>query len=611
MEAIFHSFIRAFGWSIVHSIWQGAIIYALLFLILVSIPKLSAVAKHNLSYLSICAIFTWFVATFISLWQIPLQASGLSYIPLESEYALFTSNGWSFANIEMLFPVIISIYVGGLLVQSFILFKGYRVLQHLRKTNLEEIPEDWVQIFYKVIAKLNINKAIDFHISQIASVPMVIGYFKPVILFPASLITSLDTEQVEAILIHELTHIRRNDYLLNLIKTFIDTVLFFNPFVWLTGRFIRIEREHVCDDMVLKNTGQPIKYAETLLQIELDKSRQIPRAAMAAASKKQYLLDRIKRMTNMKTNYMNVKQQLAGVTIVIAAVFCLAWLAPSKTLEVKKENKNLELSEKPSSVVNPKIAASYDHGIDTIIPKKKSDVKIIVTNPDGQTKEYNSIKALPDSLKADMGMFPGRNFSFIADSLILHSKDLGKGFSGMFTDTAFLRGQREIAEQFNSPEFKLNMKKAFESFNSPEFKKEMGELKKQFNSGEFKKQQDELMKNLNSAEFKKNQAELMATLNSKEFIGNQLKFRSRSPEQILKGDNSTIQMEGKNLFLTADSIYLSDDNKKSYRLFFNSREDINREKQLQKNKQYQKLKKKFDRDVEKLRKKQEQTESNK
>src|SRR5690606_37193482 len=143
------------------------------------------------------------------------------------EYALKTSNGWNFAKIEVFFPMIISIYLGGLLLQSFILYKGYRVLQNLRKTNMEAVPADWEQICCKVIAKLGINKRIDFQVSFLAQVPMVIGFFKPVILFPASLVTSLDTEQVEAILIHELTHIRRNDYLLNLLKTFMDTILFF------------------------------------------------------------------------------------------------------------------------------------------------------------------------------------------------------------------------------------------------------------------------------------------------------------------------------------------------------------------------------------------------
>lgn len=626
MEAIFHSFIKAFGWSIVHSFWQGAIIYALLFLILLAIPKLTPVAKHNLSYLSLCAIFIWFAATFISHFKLPEATPVISFIPLDYELSVISGTGWSFSKIEMLFPFIILIYGIGLFIQSFIFYRGYRLLQKLRKTSLGEVPADWTQIFYKVIAKLDINKKIDFHISTIASVPMVIGYFKPVILFPASLITSLDAEQVEAILIHELTHIRRNDYLLNIVKTVIETVLFFNPFVWLTGRFIRIEREHICDDMVLKYTGQPVKYAETLLQIELEKSRTIPRAAMAAVSKKQHLFNRIKRITTMKTNYMNIKQQLAGVSVLIVAVLCLAWLAPSENLPSNGEKKIQKHSIKTIPHFNPKITLTTDL-TDTIIdPKKKKEIKIIVTDPDGKTKEYNSIKGLPDSLKADIGVFEGRDFSFIADSLMLNGKALRKQFKRVFNDTTFLRGQREIAEQFNSPEFKDNMRKTFESFNSPAFKKEMEELKKQFNSEEFKKQfnseefkkqQEEIKKQLNSAEFKKQQAELKKMqselrekLNSKEFKESQRELISRlnsesfskMPQLFIEGSNYTIS--------GIDSLFVNGGNKGNYRIYLESREKFKRDKELENNKQYQKLKKKFERDVEKLRKKQAENEMN-
>lgn len=604
MEALLHSFIRAFGWSIVHSFWQGAIIYVILFLILISIPRLSPVAKHNLSYMSVCAIFIWFVATFLQFWQTPVQANVQFFIPVENDLSTTSPSDWSFANIEMLFPMIIALYLGGILVQSFILYKGYRVLQNLRKNNLGNVPSEWKNIFYRVVAKLNINKRIDFHTSQIASVPMVIGYFKPVILFPASLITSLDTEQVEAILIHELTHIRRNDYLLNMVKTFLETILFFNPFVWLTGRFIKIEREHVCDDMVLRYTGQPVKYAETLLQIEMINAGRTPQAAMALAGKKQYLFDRIKRMTNMKTNYMNLKQQLAGISIVIAAFFCLAWLVPSDSIKKKEEIKVTDLKVVTPPQPSSKISVQFEPENDTIIePKKKAEVKIIVTDPDGNKKEYNSLKALPDSLKEGLSVFGGNNFSFLGDSLMFHGKTLRKQLNGIFNDTAFVRGQKEIAKQFNSPEFKENMKKAFESFNSHEFKKQMEDLKANLNSEEFKKQQEEIRKSLNSAEFKKNQAELMARLHSKEFKQNQRELISRLDMDALK-DLPRIILDGRDFSISSDSLFLSGKNKENFRIYLDSRDNLKRDKQLENNKQYQKLKKKFEKDVEKLRKKQ-------
>ncbi len=404
-----------------------------------------------------------------------------------------------------------------------------------------------------------------------------------------------------------------------------DTVLFFNPFVWLTGRFIKIEREHVCDDMVLKYTGQPVKYAETLLQIEMIKGHPTPQAAMAISGKKQYLFDRIKRMTNMKTNYMNLKQQLAGVTIVIAAVLCLAWLVPSDRTKDKEETKTTGLKAKSPLPVSSKVSVFNKLVNDTIIePKKKQEVKIIVTDADGKTKEYNSLKALPDSLK-DLGNFHGNSFFFNADSLIINGKALSEQLNGAFNNPEFLKAQKEIAEQFNSPEFKENMKKAFQSFNSPEFKKQQEELMKNFNSEDFKKKQAELMKNLKSEGFKKQQEELMKRLNSEDFKKQQAELKKNHAELMAKLNSKEfkesqralsyglkyeglnkfpqVRLEGSDFSISADSLYFSGGKTGNYRIFMESQEKSKQEKELENDKHYQKLKKKFEKDVEKLRKK--------
>ena len=158
------------------------------------------------------------------------------------------------------------------------------------------------------------------------NVPLVIGYFKPVVLFPIALATQLELNQVEAILIHELSHIRRNDYALNLMKTVIETLLFFNPFVWLAGKFISIEREHACDDLVIKHTGTPLTYAHALLKLELLKDKEAPTLSLAATGTNQYLYQRIKRITNMKTTYINAKQQLVIFALTLSTVLSLAWM---------------------------------------------------------------------------------------------------------------------------------------------------------------------------------------------------------------------------------------------------------------------------------------------
>jgi len=332
METLLQQFIKAFGWSILNSLWQSAIIYGILFIVMLSIPKLAAKHKHNLAFGAITLMFIGFGYNFIH--QLTLNVN--NQVPAINAqniqvYQYFNNLPPSFSSkAEQYFPVVVVFYIIGILLQLFIIVKGYGQLSKLKKESLSAIPDSWKAIFEQVTAHLKINKVIQFHLSSIVNVPLVIGYLKPVVLFPLALVNQLDNDQVEAILIHELSHIRRNDFLLNLIKTAIETLLFYNPFVWMAGRFIHIEREHACDDLVLKITGKPLNYAHALLKLELLKDKNSPAYALAATGKTQNLYQRIKRITNMKTNYLNAKQQMAALTLGVACLFSIAWINPTE-----------------------------------------------------------------------------------------------------------------------------------------------------------------------------------------------------------------------------------------------------------------------------------------
>ena len=126
------------------------------------------------------------------------------------------------------------------------------------------------------VEMLDIQSRVSFGLSTLVDVPCVFGYVKPFILLPASIATSLSTEEIEAILLHELAHIKRNDYLTNLIQQAMQILLFFNPFAQLIGRIINRERENACDDIVIESTKKPIVYAHALLKLE-----ESPHAAVA------------------------------------------------------------------------------------------------------------------------------------------------------------------------------------------------------------------------------------------------------------------------------------------------------------------------------------------
>lgn len=556
MEAIINNLIKATGWSIFHSLWQGAIIYGILLFLVSAFPKTNAKIKHNLAYGALCMMFIGFCITFATLFKIPsasqIPATESPITAAQYQYLLNLPEEIS-SSTENIFPYLVSVYGVGLLFQILILMAGYSKLTQLKKAQRSPVPEEWQQVFEQMLNKLNIGRHVDFNLSDKVSVPLVIGYLKPVVLFPIALAAQLDIKQVEAILIHELSHIRRNDYLLNLVKTGIETVLFFNPFVWLSSKFISIEREHACDDLVVKFTGTPITYAHALLKLEILKDKASPALSMAATGKNQHLYQRIKRITDMKTNYMNAKQKIFAFALTIATVCSLAWINPAKTVfAADKSNpgeNNIEIygMDIKSKMLNLQEVKSKPAKQKKQLPadttKKKKVVKIITVDAKGNKQEYNSVKEMPDSIRKEVireTFLYDNDYSFKFDIDSMVNKSL------VYIKSPEFKAQMELvklnaetmAKAYNTPEFKaqiklmeLNGAKMAKQFNSPEFKKQIKlielnakKMEKHFNSPEWKKQQEELMKNseklrlkFDSPEWKKQMEEIKELHNSSEY----------------------------------------------------------------------------------------------
>jgi hypothetical protein len=214
------------------------------------------------------------------------------------------------------------------------------------------LPSQPLQDFAaKVKLNLKIAKKVKVWISEKISSPATIGFFKPVILIPIASINNLTCEQLEAIILHEFSHIKRNDYVVNLVISFIETVLFFNPFIALFIKVVKQERENCCDDFVLEYRYDPHSYASALLHLEQTRLTKLP-LAMGAVSGKKELLSRIKRITGNNTvNEFNYKQKLLTLIITTGVFCCLGWISSFK---IKKETttfvtKSKEISKKDST----------------------------------------------------------------------------------------------------------------------------------------------------------------------------------------------------------------------------------------------------------------------
>lgn len=589
METIVNNLIKATGWSIFHSLWQAAIIYGVLLLLIAFFPKMTAKLKHNLAYGAISLMFAGFSITFFSIFKLPaddmLISAGHKEIVL-MQYASDVSDEIN-QKTEQFFPYIVNVYAFGLLCQLLILAAGYKKLHKLKGSDKTPVPEAWSKVFKEMLSRLGLRQPISFYLSHQVNIPLVIGYFKPMVLFPVALVAQLDIKQVEAILIHELSHIRRNDYLLNLIKTAIETLMFFNPFIWLSSRFINIEREHACDDLVLKLTGTPLTYAHALLKLEILKDKTTPALSMAANGSSQHLYQRIKRITDMKTNYMNAKQQIFAITLTIATVISLAWISPKKTEPalIKPGIPLLPAPPAPAApsepniryINNPSVKFSALPVLRQDTTRKKHKFKIVTIDASGRKQEYNSVKEMPDSLRKEVikDTFVSKgDFDFNIDSVV--NKSLTFTMSPEW-QSGFKKMSEDLQKQFSAEEWKKN---------SEDIKKNSEKMKKFFDSKEWKKQQQDI---------KKNSEKIQQFFNSAEWKNQQKQIVEHSREIAIKLNSPEFKKE-------LDKARLSEKMRLHFSapIFKQKSEDT---KTLEASKAYQDLKKKFDDDVETLKKK--------
>jgi len=344
--------VTALGWAILHSIWQALLIFGCLRIVLKLWPAATASTKYNLSFISLAGIFGWFVVTlfqqldavtpFHTIASPAAAATSPVLLNMQAVYQRQQELTGAFPNLEFCFPILVALYMTGVGVMCIKLFADLAQLQQIRKQ--QGLPADtaWEQYLRKLSKQLQIPRKVKLLVSQHIQVPVMMGFLKPVILVPIAMFNNLSAEQLEAILLHELAHVKRNDYILNIFQSIVETTLFFNPFVWWISKYIRLEREHCCDDMVIAHTVQPLHYAKALVALEEYRFTTNP-MAMAAADNKQHLFYRIKRIMEMKTSHLNYSQKLMAVLIIAVGLTAIAWITPS----ARQDNKTTATAGKP------------------------------------------------------------------------------------------------------------------------------------------------------------------------------------------------------------------------------------------------------------------------
>lgn len=331
------------GWTLLHSLWQGLVIFAAVYIALRLIPLQKSQLRYMLACAGLLLILFSSAVTFMTTdaaAPVPTEThpSEMAYMAfasytVEEDVPLYTEILSAVGTfVGNLMPLIVAAWVAGFLFFGLRLVMGLRYNQKLIASAIP-LEDEWALYIKETAENLGIHRLVS--LAQLASIntPVVIGYLKPVILIPMGMVTGLSTEQLQTIFLHELAHIKRNDYLVNVIQSLVEVVLFFNPFVWRISDMIRTEREYCCDDMVVRRHGGVRAYAHALAQLA-ENSLLAPVFALPATGSKNQLLNRIKRIMEKSVANQTVRSRmLVPAILLLAGLFCISWLGIQKDEE--------------------------------------------------------------------------------------------------------------------------------------------------------------------------------------------------------------------------------------------------------------------------------------
>jgi len=296
--------LQSTGLAIMNSFWQSGLIVLVYLLLTIFLDIKASIRYLILVCLQIISFFL-FIYTFLSDLFINNQATGFFFFNDLINQIHNTSLIHSFFIILRMysFPLLPYLAVLYFLVLTLLIFKllyQYLIIQNFYVENKIFDAINWNDFINEASIRFNIKQKILLHWSDKITGPLTIGFLKPIILIPLANFNYLSQDQMEAVLLHELAHIKRYDYLINLCMKLIESFLFFNPFSHYINTMISKERENSCDDLVLENHFNPIEYADALLQLAFLSTGQESSYLMHAAKKENILLTRINRIVGLK-----------------------------------------------------------------------------------------------------------------------------------------------------------------------------------------------------------------------------------------------------------------------------------------------------------------------
>jgi bla regulator protein BlaR1 len=363
-----NNLLSALSETLLNSIWQGLALAAIATLILISTRRSTPAFRYNLLLGALVAFTCVSATTFVhalgmnagttepfaignELTNMRGSVAGAVVRPVSASYLNWRDGIFTFMQLHN--RQVVALWLVVVLVRCLQLVTGIQGLYDLRRRQVFQVSAHWENRIKQICENMGINRAVRLAESGLAKAPVMIGHLKPVILLPIGLLTALGPSEVEAILIHELAHIRRRDYLVNVLQYLLETFFFFNPAVLWVSAQIRRERENCCDDIVLEQTGNQIAYIKALVACQEYQAQ--PQFAMAIQGQKGSLLGRVNRMISGKNPSLNLMERyVLGACLLISCVFLLGFSNPQTVHSVTQKAVEFVQSRPEATPAMPK-----------------------------------------------------------------------------------------------------------------------------------------------------------------------------------------------------------------------------------------------------------------
>ena len=359
----------ALGWTLLHAIWQG---FALVLPVAIGLHLLrtqSSVLRYRVGVLTLLTQLVASVATFIWYYN-PIAATspisttltGSQSMPIRWQTVTQTLPWHQQMQqfLESHLSQFVLTYLIGVALFGVRLAGGWVYLEQLSKTANLPSTIVWGHMTDRLRTALSIRVIVQVRESARIAMPMVVGILKPVLLLPIGLATHLSVREIEAVLAHELAHVKRHDYGVNLLQSIVEILYFFHPALWWLSARVREEREHCCDDLAVQACGGDGRIlAHALARVEELRLTQLetPALAMAFATKRQHLLHRVRRMLGAPTRPFVSNGSLAGLTLATILLMSVSVYA------VQQQDKPKSHSTQPQPTRRHKSGNGTEFGI--------------------------------------------------------------------------------------------------------------------------------------------------------------------------------------------------------------------------------------------------------